>query len=238
MCGRYTREFTWKQVRDFLDVRFPDEMELRPSYNIAPTQPAPVCRLNKAGERELTLMGWGLKPGWKGGAASGSGESGPINARCETAATNPLFRSAYESRRCLVPASAFYEWRKVGKRKQPFYIRLLNDPIFCFAGLWERRRGAGGGGAEDTFTILTTQANELVAGIHDRMPVILRPEDHEAWLKGGKVPQSAFEPFPAEEMEVFPVSPRVNTPKNDDPSLIARVEPGSSEPADEGPLLF
>lgn len=223
MCGRFTRDYTWKQVRQFLDLKFPEQLELKASYNVAPSQPVPVCRLNRAGDRELVPLVWGLQPHWKD---PGQAAPPPINARHETAATNPMFREAYRSRRCLIPASGFYEWKKTGRARQPWHIRLLNDPIFCFAGLWERRRE--GDAVLETFTILTTRSNELVAGIHDRMPVILRPEHFDSWLKGGDIPPTLFEPFPAEEMEAFPVSPTVNSPKNDDPALLKRTEPDAS----------
>lgn len=215
MCGRFTRQYTWRQVHDFLDLHFPQFEEMAPSYNAAPTQIEPVCRLNKDGQRELTPMKWGLVPSW-----SKEPGSGFINARAETAATKPTFRSAFANRRCLVPVSGFYEWKKVGKGKQPFYIRLLNDPIMCFAGLWERH--GKDDEAEDTFTIITTEPNELMVGIHNRMPVILRPDQFDAWLHPDAPSQPALAPFPAKEMEAFEVSTRVNSPKNNDPSLLKR----------------
>lgn len=210
MCGRFTRNFTWKDVHDFLDVRFPSAAEMAPSFNIAPTHQSPVCRLDPAGARELASLAWGLIPPW-----SDCGKSGPINARCETVATNRFFREAFKSRRCVIPASGFYEWRQTGDAKQPYYYYLLNDPIFCFAGLWERwvREGS----AIDTFTILTTTPNALLGQVHDRMPVILRRSDLSRWLADGD--PVLFEPYPAEEMTCHPVSSRVNSPKSNDPSL-------------------
>jgi putative SOS response-associated peptidase YedK len=224
MCGRFTHHYTWREVHDFLDLEIPpapggaeDEQSLRPSYNVAPTYSVPVCRLTRDGQRELVPMTWGFNPGW-----SESVKPGPINARCETVATNPMFRDAYRSRRCLVPANGFYEWQTTGGPKQPYYIRLLNDPLFCFAGLWGSRYVDGR--KERTFTILTTNANALVAKVHDRMPVILRPSDHAAWL-AGEAPPSVLAPFPADEMEAYPVATRVNTPRHDDRSLLDRVAP-------------
>lgn len=225
MCGRFTREFTWREVHDFLDLRWPSDMEMRPSYNIAPTQPVAVCRLNDAGERGLTWMRWGLVPRWSKDAAKGW-----INARCETAATTAAFRDAFKRRRCVVPASGFYEWTSLdGKGKRPLYFRLANDPIFCFAALWE----AWGDGPErfESVSILTTRPNALMGGIHDRMPVILRRDDIKAWLTAEHPGPELFEPFPAEEMLMHEVGRRVNSPRADDASL---TQPASEQAEDPG----
>jgi len=220
MCGRFTREFTWREVHDFLDLRWPSAVEMRPSYNIAPTQPIAVCRLAPDGARELVPMRWGLVPRWSKDPAKGW-----INARSETAATSPAFRDAYRHRRCVIPASGFYEWQAVpGKGKRPFYIRLTNDRIFCFAGLWE----AWGEGPErfESATILTTRPNEAMTSVHDRMPVILRRADLDEWLRSERPRDGLCAPFPAQEMLMHEVGRRVNTPRADDPSLIeaARAE--------------
>ena len=133
MCGRYTRQYSWRDVCAFLDLHFPSVEELNRRYNVAPSQRSPVCRLGEDGERAMSVMRWGFTPSW-----SKDGKPGLINARSETAATNGMFRSAFRSRRCLVPASGFYEWQKrESGAKQPYLIRLLNAPIFCFAALWE-----------------------------------------------------------------------------------------------------
>lgn len=230
MCGRFTRQYSWRDVHAFLDLQFPSAEDLGRSFNVAPTQPSPVCRAAERGERELAIMRWGFTPVW-----SKDGKPGPINARAETAATNGMFRSAYKSRRCLVPASGFYEWQKRdGGAKQPYLIRLLNDPIFCFAGLWESWRGDGD--AVESFTVLTTEPNELMAPIHNRMPVIVRPSDFGGWLGGEAAPDDVLTPFPAEEMQAFPVSTRVNSPRNNDPSLVEPFEPG--DPDGGEPSLF
>jgi putative SOS response-associated peptidase YedK len=223
MCGRYTREFTWREVHDFLDLKWPSDMEMRPSYNVAPTQPIAVSRLNKAGERELVMMGWGLVPRWSKDPAKGW-----INARSETVATTAAFREAYKRRRCVIPASGFYEWKSTeGKGKRPYYFRLANDPIFCFAGLWE-----GWGEEKDAFesaTILTTRPNQLMGGLHDRMPVILRRDSIVEWLTAEHPRPELVEPFPADEMLMHEVGKRINKPAADDPGLIAPApteEPG------------
>jgi putative SOS response-associated peptidase YedK len=217
MCGRFTRLYTWKQLHALLDLRWPEALEIIPSYNVAPTQIAPVCRIDSRGEREMVRMRWGLTPSW-----SPDGKPGPINARCETAATNGMFRSAYAARRCLVPASGFYEWRTVGDHKQPYYITLVNDPVFCFAALWERWGDSDQ--AVESFTILTTSPNEAVARVHDRMPVIIRPADFAEWLGAASVPAHLSAPWPAEETAMRPVSARVNSSRTDDAGLIEAAD--------------
>ncbi|MCA9288646.1 MAG: SOS response-associated peptidase [Phycisphaerales bacterium] len=249
MCGRFTREYTWRQLHELLSLtfEFPEQWQgsaaFAPSYNVAPTQDSPVCRAARSGGdgavppgREVVPMQWGLRPAWvdKPGLA-------PINARSETVATSPMFRQAFKKRRCLVPVSGFYEWKKDGDRKRPHYIRLRDQPVMCFAGLWEFRgegssgnakgardaeRGKGGGGEGApllTFTILTTRPNALMKDIHDRMPVIVDPPRFEEWL-GEDVPDpSMFEPFAAGRMEAFEVSTRVNSPKNNNAALVEPV---------------
>jgi putative SOS response-associated peptidase YedK len=149
-----------------------------------------------------------------------------INARAETVAEKPAFRGAFRRRRCLVPADGFYEWRSEGRRKQPYRIRLKSGTTFAFAGLWEHREAPEGapGGAIESFTIIVTDANALLRPIHDRMPVILNPSDHDAWLDTrAAAPDEAkalLKPFPADEMEIYAVSTRVNSPRFDDPELI------------------
>ncbi len=218
MCGRFTRLYEWRKLHELLDLRYPAPEEMRPSWNVAPSQTTPVCRLDENGEREIALMQWGFTPRW-----SKEPGAGPIIARSETVATRGMFRDAYRARRCLVPISGFYEWRTTVSGRQPHYVRLLNDEVFCLAGVWER--SGDGDDTVETFAILTTEPNEVVAEIHDRMPVIIRREDYDTWLSGDKPPESLFRPFPAEEMEAFPVSMRVNSPKNDEPGLCERAAP-------------
>ena len=151
-----------------------------------------------------------------------------INARAETLLSRPAFRDAAMNRRCLVPASGFYEWRHEGRRKVPFYIRLKTAPVFAFAGIYDPGTGPSGTGCA-TFAIVTTTPNELVAPLHDRMPAILRREREAEWVGSMPVAPSdlgaMLAPFPASEMEVYPVSGRVNDPENDGPDLI-RPLPG------------
>jgi putative SOS response-associated peptidase YedK len=213
MCGRFVRTSPAAAFAQLLGLDEPPE--LPPRYNVAPTQPVAAARLGPHGGRELALLRWGLVPAW-----SADPRKGFINARAETAAAKPAFRSAFRQRRCLVPADAFFEWKSGGGAKQPFLFRRRDGAPFAFAGLWERWQG-GGGEALETCCILTVSANEVVAPVHDRMPVILRPEDFGPWLEGG--PPSLLSPYPAELMVGYPVSPLVNSPRNDGPECLRPV---------------
>src|ERR1017187_789128 len=187
MCGRYGRRGDKQRIAEWMQtdsVSVFDEIDdsnLAPSYNVAPQSFQPVVRLNgETGERELTVMRWGLVPFWsKDGKASFS----TINAKSETVATSPAFREAWKSRRWLVPADFLYEWQKIDeKTKQPYAIGLKNDEMFAFAGLWETWKDKTTGQKLRTYTILTTDSNELMEPIHNRMPVILHRQDYERWL--------------------------------------------------------
>lgn len=216
MCGRFTRLYTWKQLHALLDLRYPADIEMQPSWNIAPTQSTPVCRAIDDGERELVPMKWGFTPAWSKGTAMG-----PINARSETVATSRMFHEAYRDRRCIVPISGFYEWKKAGAATQPYYIRLRTGEPMLMAGIWIRSRE--GAAASDTFAILTTEPNSLIATIHDRMPLIVQPEAVAEWLAAGPAPETPSGAFPSDEMEMYPVSRRVNSAKHDDSTLCAPV---------------
>jgi len=190
-----------------------------PLFNIAPTQTVAAVRAGTGGERELCQLRWGLIPSWADDAAIGSRL---INARAETVATKPAFRQAFKSRRCLVVANGFYEWQKTGRRKQPFYIRLKDDRPFGFAGVWERWSKAGQ--PVESCTIITTEANELVSPIHDRMPVIVPPEAYDLWLSPDTAEierlQSLLRPYRAGEMTAYPVGTQVNGPSYSAPDCI------------------
>jgi putative SOS response-associated peptidase YedK len=218
MCGRYSLTTPVDVLRRLFG--FAELPNLAPRYNVAPTQMAPVIRPSGGGGRRLDLLRWGLVPGWARDEKIGSRL---INARGETVATLPSFRAAFRSRRCLVPVDGFYEWRREGARKQPYHIALADGGPFAFAGLWERHEG--GAAPLDTFTIVTTAANELLRPLHDRMPVILEPADAETWLGGTPVAAAALiRPFPAERLVLRAVSPRVNSPRYDDPACLAPAE--------------
>ena len=217
MCGRYTLTMTPEEMKRLF--RYLETPNFPPRYNVAPTQPSPIVRTDH-GERHFVLVRWGLIPGWVKDPAS---FTLLINARSETAAEKPAFRSAMKYRRCLVPASGFYEWRRVGKEKQPFYIRPRDGGIVGFAGLWEGWMGADGSEV-DTAAILTTSANRLMAPIHDRMPVVIPPSEFDRWLDvDGRRPADVADllrPAPEDLFEAIPISSRVNAVRNDDPAVL------------------
>jgi putative SOS response-associated peptidase YedK len=218
MCGRFTLR---TPARDLVEIfELLREPELSPRYNIAPTQRVAVVRQDGK-SRELSMMRWGLVPAW-----SKDPKAGPplINARAETVATKPSFRTAFKRRRCLIPADGFYEWQKTdSKTKIPHYIRMAKDRPFAFAGLWECWHGSDESDLESC-TIVTTEANELMCSLHDRMPVILPEENFAQWLdpKNENVPEleALLRPYAAGEMTAFPISTLVNSPRNESPECI------------------
>lgn len=219
MCGRYTNLTPVRAWADLFGAPVP-EWETSPRYNVAPSDAVLACRTGPRGDRELAVLRWGLVPAWSRGPSTGPR---PINARAETVAEKPMFREALRRRRCLVAADGFYEWKAEGRRKQPWYFRRREARPFAFAGLWELWRGAGGEVLE-TCALLVTEANALVAPVHDRMPVILAPERFDRWLDPDELaPDRLAEflrPFPPEDLEAYPVSPAVNRPGAEGPELI------------------
>jgi putative SOS response-associated peptidase YedK len=223
MCGRYTLRRI-DLIRGGFDASLLpsfEEFTERPRFNIAPSQPIPVVRLDASGKRVLGTVRWGLIPSW----TKGKPKNQPINARAETLATSGMFRQAFERRRCLVPADGFYEWRKLpdGKTKQPMFVHRRDDGVFAFAGLWERWRPEEGAEPVDTCTIITTTPNELMAPIHDRMPVIVDPADYDRWLDRETLAADVaglLRPYAAHYMEARPVSTKVNSPRNDDEDCV------------------
>jgi len=221
VCGRYTLSVPAETIAQHFGLEaVPD---LAPRFNIAPTQAAPVVRLSTVREAPvLELLRWGLVPAW---AKDASGAGRLINARAETAADKPSFRSALRRRRCLVPADGFYEWRAQGGAKQPYRITRPDGAPFAFAGLWER----WGEGAEplETFTILTTDANAALRPLHDRMPVILDPADYALWLDPTAVDPALVQPLlvpaPDDLLTYVPVGRAVNSVANDDPTLVRPI---------------
>lgn len=217
MCGRFNQTATGEEIAEAFGL---DEVpELAPRYNIAPTQPVAVVGVQpKTGRRGLALLKWGLVP-----RESLGGERGFINARAETAWEKPSFAEAFASRRCLIPATGFYEWQKIdAKRRQPWLFRLASGRVFAFAGLWEP--AAQLPDAVPTCTILTTDPNEIASPVHDRMPVILDPADYGRWLDPAvTIPAEVrplLKPFPANAMTAFPVTTAVNNPSFDDPACL------------------
>jgi len=197
--------------------------EIAPRYNIAPTQPVAAVRLDEGGARQLTYFQWGLIPSWSKDPTIGSRL---INARSETAAEKPSFRAAFKRRRCLIPASGFYEWQQTSDGKQPIFIRPASDDLFGLAGLWEFWRDPEGSELQ-TCTILTTSPNALMEPIHNRMPVIIDPADYSMWLEPGDDPDEALHllrPYPAAAMAAYPVSTAVNNPRHEGRELIQPLE--------------
>lgn len=215
MCGRYALTSPPTVIAERFHLLWTPEIE--PHYNIAPSQMVPVVRETGDG-RQLAMLKWGLVPWWAKDASIGTRL---VNARAETLATKPAFRDAYRHRHCLVPADAFYEWKPVARRKQPYCIRLRDRSLFGMAGLWERWKATDGRVIE-TCTIVTVDANPLVAELHDRMPLILAPEDYDAWLaaEAGEVPPAV----PAAEMVAYPVSPIVSDARNDVPDCLVPID--------------
>lgn len=219
MCGRYSLTTPEEALRRLFDYTGPAR-NLPPRYNIAPTQGAPVVRANGDGGRELAMLRWGLVPSWADDPAIGNRM---INARAETVAEKPSFRQALAARRCLVPATGFYEWQKTNGAKQPWNIRPAGDDTFAFAGLWEV--WDKGEAPLETFTIVTTEANDVLRPIHGRMPVILGPENYGAWLDTAGTPahdaQELLGPCPAAWLAAGKVGTHVNKPANDDAQCLA-----------------
>jgi putative SOS response-associated peptidase YedK len=220
MCGRYVLDDDGSIIATIYGVPRSREMGIVRRYNIAPSQSAPIIRQDEAGRR-VDLIRWGLIPFW---AKSEKVGYNLINARGDTIAEKPAFRQAFKRRRCLIPASGFYEWRTMpGSRvKQPYYITLQSGELMTFAGLWESWRNAADEQIE-TFTIITTDANELLAKLHNRMPDILDRGDWDAWLDPNASEATLLKlihPYPSDEMRVWPVSTRVNKPGADIPALI------------------
>ena len=195
--------------------------EMVPRFNIAPTQPAPVVlsKIEQPGRR-FELLRWGLIPSWAKDPAIGARM---INARAETIAGKPSFRSAFKQRRCLIVADGFYEWQKLERKKQPFYIHLRDRVPFGLAGLWECWE-RGGDEAIESCTIITTEPNEVVAPLHNRMPVILHRKDYDVWLdpenRRTEELASLLRPYPPDQMAAYAVSTRVNKPSTDTPECI------------------
>lgn len=233
MCGRYTLSTNAQVLADLF--RLEETIALPPRYNIAPTQEVAMVRTEaEGGRRRLSLAHWGLIPSWAQEREIGARL---INARADTAADKPAFRSAFKSRRCLIPADGFFEWQASDGRKQPHLIRRRDGGVLAFAGLWERWAPTEGETVESC-TILTTEPNEVLRPIHNRMPVILPPEAWALWLdpsvRERERLQPLLVPYPADAMIAYRVGLGVNSPRHDDPSciepLLAPPPPPPTEP--------
>jgi len=232
MCGRYSLFAPPDEVESRFDATLVEAFE--PRYNAAPRQELPV--ITNENPETIRRLEWGLIPSW---ADDRSGHE-YINARAETLTETPSFSEAYERRRCLVPADGFYEWTEEGGGKQPYRVTVGDGDLFAMAGLWERweppatQTGLGdfGGGTPDadpdpveTFTIVTTEPNDLIADLHHRMAVILSPDEEREWLTAdAETAADLLNPYPAEEMDAYRVSTAVNDPSNDAPEVVEPIE--------------
>ncbi|MEO1128723.1 MAG: SOS response-associated peptidase [Planctomycetota bacterium] len=232
MCGRYAisspgfREVAGFSIREWLESAWGPDGRFTPRFNIAPSQAAPVLRLARDGALSMDALRWGLVPPW--GTPS---TRAPINARCETVSTKPMFREAFSRRRCVVPATGFYEWQGARAPKMPWYIHPFDGQGFLFAGLWET-------GGDGTFTIVTTEANDALRDLHERMPVVLQPAQAERWLDPKTDREEVLRllrPAADDAVSMHRISRRVNDVRNDDASLMERVE-DEEEPRE--PTLF
>jgi putative SOS response-associated peptidase YedK len=228
MCGRY-RLSRRKQLVEQYFAAVSGEDDWNPRYNVAPSQPVPTIRQDaREPVRRLSTMRWGLIPSWVKDPGIGYRT---INARAETVATTPSFREPFKFQRCLIPANGFYEWKREGATKQPYCFEVNNGELFAFAGLWDRWKSPQGEVVESC-TILTTIPNSLLADIHDRMPVILRPDDYELWLDSAFSNTASLSemltPFDAGKMRRYPVVPRVNNVLNEDADCAKPVKPEAS----------
>jgi putative SOS response-associated peptidase YedK len=236
VCGRYTHLLKWRELYSLYSMKGP-AVEFDHRFNIAPTQRAPIVRQDEDGDRSVELMRWGLVPSWATDPKVGASM---INARAEGIERKPAFRAAMARRRCIVPASGFYEWKKGegGSGKQAYYIMASDDSALSIAGLWEFWKPPGAEGeAIVSFTIITTAPNEMMAEVHDRMPVILDARDFGRWLDpkvGAADVLGLLTAYPSELMRKWPVSSRVNSPRHDDAGCMRR---STESPPGDTPTL-
>ena len=220
MCGRYTHREKQEQLAEFLRVLIP---HLKPNYNVAPSQMVPAVRNHAEGGREFVMLKWGLIPPWAKDPSIGYKM---INARAETVAEKPSFRKSFKHQRCLILADGFYEWKREGKAKQPYYIHFTDHRPFAFAGLWERWEDKQkDDNVIESCAIITCSANKTMEPIHHRMPVILDEKTYDIWLDPGVQDVTTLNellgPYPANEMIAYPVSTIVNNPRNNNMECVS-----------------
>lgn len=223
MCGRYTLFADVRFIEDEFGIRIADESVVKRNYNVAPATFMPVIRNGSDGKPEAASMKWGLIPSW---STDPQMAFSTINARAESLESKPAFLEPFKRRRCLIPASGFYEWLTKGKRKFPYFIYTPKRKVAAYAGLYDLWQSPNGQLVE-SFTIITTGANDKVKPLHERMPVILEPEDYKRWLAAETdelALKTLFKPYPNELMEVYPVSEAVNSVKHNAPELILKAE--------------
>jgi putative SOS response-associated peptidase YedK len=224
VCGRYVRRSDKQRIAEAFHLgKLPEDFILPPDYNVAPTTFQPVIRADKeTGERELTLMRWGMVPHFAKSLADFKGFS-TINAKAEYLTTKAMWRLPFERRRCLIPADGFYEWKTITpKMKQPYAFVLKSGEPLAFGGVYDNWKDPVSGNWLQSFAIITTDPNELTATVHDRMPAILRPSEYDRWLArndAGRPPVDLLRPYDADKMEAHPVDPRVGNVRNNEPGL-------------------
>lgn len=227
MCGRFTSKAKPEQIKKEFNVAgIDDSIKFEPRFNIAPSQMISVVVERGGEERIVAPLKWGLVPSWAKDAGIGSRM---INARAETLTEKPSFREAFRRRRCIIPATGFYEWqRRAAGAKQPFYFYLKSKEAFGFAGLWEEWIDKQSGETLETCTIITTEANKVLEPVHDRMPVILQTGDYDRWLDAKETDfaklQKLLSPYPVSEMASHTVSRAVNSPTANSSELIVNSE--------------
>lgn len=222
MCGRFANAIPPKVIAEYFSLS--DLPLFPPHWNIAPSQTVPILRQEHMGNRELIMARWGLVPHWAKDIAIGNRL---INARSETAHEKPAFRKSIRSRRCIIPANGFFEWAKKSKSKMPYYFSMKDDTPMAMAGIWDSWETPEGINLE-SFSILTTGANSLLAPIHDRMPVVCNPADFDLWLdRSMNIPEKLIpilQPYPSELLQSWPVLTTVNNPRNDTKECILPVQ--------------
>jgi putative SOS response-associated peptidase YedK len=224
MCGRTTKNYTWEQIHAMYQLTRPDAIpNMQPSFNVCPTDPVDVV-VEQDGQRQLEVMRWGLIPFWWSKPLKEL-RLATFNARIETVTTKPFFREPFKSRRCLMPVSGYYEWQDTPGGKQPWYFTARNESVLTMAGLWDQWKNKETGERIKSCTMIITEPNDFVAEVHDRMPVILMPEQFEHWLSGNMGVEE-LKPTANDYLQRWPVSKRVNSSKADkeDATLIDKVE--------------
>lgn len=218
MCGRFTLDKTPASISNYFGFNIPFSFE--PQFNIAPSQKILAIKEHN----DPAILRWGLIPPW---AKESSVGYKMINARAETISEKTSFKAAYQKRRCLIPATGFFEWEKQDDRKQPYFIQREDKDIFCFAGLWEAWTDKNTGEIINSCTIITSEANKIMRPIHHRMPVIVQPGDYGDWTSGKPDPR-LLDAYEWQGFEAYPVSTYVNNPRNEGPECIAEISLGGT----------
>jgi putative SOS response-associated peptidase YedK len=218
MCGRFTLHTPEPLLREVFNLEQSVPLGLKPRYNIAPSQQVPIIRDTESG-REMVMAKWGLIPHWSKEAKT---KYSTINARIETVAEKPTYRTPFKHRRCLIPADGFYEWKMVDGRKVPHHIRMRDNDVFALAGLWDRWEGDGG--SLDSCSIIVMPANETMKSLHERMPAIIAPAHFNLWLDRRVTDKAELMGYhnsvPSGRLVTYPISPWVNSPRHDDERCI------------------